>query len=164
MADRTPRKCLHAGCSLLGSWPSGRCLEHENAARIAQNSARARRDPVPRSDWERFRQLLFAQGNVICQRVVDGRRCTRPVHAFHHILERESYPDLALDWRNVVGVCESHHQRPHDLDQGTYVPTLYRAPMSDEPRPEWEVQPGELVLRGAVLWDRAERMKALLGC
>ena len=164
MADRVPKKCLCPGCSLLGAWAAGRCPEHEQAARLAQNAARARRDPVPRGDWEKFRKMLFAQGNLICQRVVDGRRCKNPTTVFHHILDREHFPTLALDWRNVVGVCAGHHQRPHDIDQGAYVPTLYAPPMSTEPRPEWQVQPGELVPRDAVLWLQAERRKVLLGC
>ena len=114
------------------------------------------------ANWERFRQQLMGLGNVICQRVNDGRRCIAAVYFFHHILEAEKHPQFALDWRNVVGVCRSCHPRPTDRDQGEYVPTLYRPPMASEPLPETLCQPGERVSQGVELWNVANRRSVLL--
>lgn len=84
------------------------------------------------------------------------------MYIFHHILPAEARPELAFDWRNVVGVCQGCHPRPDDADQGLYVPTMWRTPMSSEPLPELSVLPGQAPKQGQGLWSLAERSKALV--
>lgn len=116
-------------------------------------------------DWDRLKNHLRGCGNVICQRVENGVRCTRPVWAYHHILEAKDFPQFAYDWRNLVGVCRSHHPRPGEADQGIYIPTLYRAPMSFDPLPLPLVEPGREVPRDKqpLLWTRENRLAQLSG-
>lgn len=149
MADRPPRKCTYPGCKTIGRFASAYCPDHQRQ----QDHERKLRHPALSNHraWESFRQYLFACGNVVCQRVVDGRRCTRPTKIFHHLIAADSRPDLAFDWHNVVGVCASCHPRPEDKDQGKYVPTLWRVPMSDD-RIEVQVLPGQVVTQETVLW------------
>lgn len=158
MADRPQRLCTAPGCGEVAA-PGGRCAEH------ARHGVRARKEKHGFFDarWERFRQLLKAQGNVICQRVNEGRRCIAATYFFHHILEASAFPQFAMDWRNIVGVCRSCHPRPTDKDQGVYVPTLYRPPMSNEPLAFDVVQPGEVVPANVELWCVENRRRLLTG-
>jgi hypothetical protein len=78
-----------------------------------------RRAELPDRVWQPFKLSLKALGNVFCQRVdANGRRCTRPVYFFHHIIALEQRRDLGVHHENVVGVCASCHPRPSDSDQG----------------------------------------------
>lgn len=113
--------------------------------------------------WEKFKRVLVSLGNVVCQRVNNGVRCNRPMAMFHHILEAQQFPQFAYDWRNVVATCKPCHPHPENQDQGIWVPTLWRPPMTFEPLPLPLVEPNKEVPRAVqhLLWTRDNRLIAL---
>ncbi len=145
------------------------CPEHrERHRRERSDQDRWQRSQRPSSKlihtkkWLHFREYLTACGNVICQHVGDGGvRCHRPVEFWHHILDKEEFPQFQLDQRNVVGVCREHHPNtPGDPGGIDYVPTLWSAP--GEPAPKMISLPGERVPPGTELWNLANRKKLLV--
>lgn len=76
--------------------------------------------------------MLKMQGNVICQRVVNGHRCETPTKIFHHLISPKVRPDLMYDYRNVIGLCQPHHPpdegTPHWKPEIDFSPTIYRPP------------------------------------
>lgn len=156
MPDRMPTKCLDPRCSNIGHYHNtgGRCPQHRETGAERQKN----RDLGPR--WENFKKLLRGCGNTICQRVdVYGFRCKNPVKFFHHILDVFSRSDLQVHPENVVGVCEHCHPTPQAQDQGRFVPTLWRTPMTDEPLPVMVAIPGQKVPPSLVLWTLANRLE-----
>jgi hypothetical protein len=154
ITTRPDRICEHPGCGAQGQWDGSYCPDH---ARERKNDRTRNRGSL-NADWERFRKYLMACGNVFCQRVHMGVRCSKQAYAFHHIIESAARPDLNLDRRNVVGTCRGCHPRPTDRDQGQWVPTLWRTPMSAEPVPSMVCAPGERVPDGVALWTLKERL------
>ncbi len=161
ITSRPDRKCMQPGCPNIGNWKdSAYCPDHSKD--YPRQKAHGLRDKW----WLKF-IALHTQLNPICQRVGPcpgeprhGHLCGKPVYYRHHLIEVEHRPDLRLDQRNVVGVCSSCHVRPGDRDQGRYIPTRWRTPMSDEPIPDLML-PGEVVPKGVVLWTVSERLAAL---
>src|SRR5262249_3310742 len=137
LTDRPPRICATVGCGAIGVWDGGHCPKHTAANRKSRKVFRH----LGTAASERFRASVLAL-NSVCQRVGpcpgerrDGVRCTNPASIVHHLLEVEQRPDLEMDQRNVVCVCAHCHVRFAANDQGRYVPTLWRTPMSDDPVP-----------------------------
>jgi hypothetical protein len=157
LTDRPPRKCLAPGCPEIGQFTRGRCPDHTRANTRAK--LQEKRKDYLNAAWDKFRRTLLGCCNVVCQWVDrDGRRCAKATEIFHHIISVDERANLAYHHENVVGVCRSHHPRPTDEDQGRFVPTLWRAPMSADPLPEWKVGPGESAKPGHELWTLANRL------
>jgi hypothetical protein len=142
MPNRLPQKCNERGCYKRTTAKSGYCDVHES-----ENSVKARERAYhkarqsdathqmyldPRFGWEAFRAMLQMQGNVICQRIIAGLRCTADVVIFHHLVSPRVRPELFTVPSNVVGVCREHHP----ITEGTpdwrpgvdFVETQYKVP------------------------------------
>lgn len=158
-AQRPDRKCGKVGCTNFGHFEGGYCHDHAAANRTAKTRSHAY---LYNKRWDNLVATLSGIGNVCCQRIqADGTRCKRMRWAFHHIIGADQDVTLWYDWRNLVAVCQSCHPRPADHDQGKFVPTLWRTPMSDEPLPQFQCMPGERPPKDLVLWDVQECMRVL---
>jgi hypothetical protein len=80
--------------------------------------------------------MLRGRGNVICQKIENGKQCTRPVEIFHHIISPRENPALMYDPRNIVGVCRQHHPPTEGEPKENlprlreiYVPTIWSDPI-----------------------------------
>jgi hypothetical protein len=141
MASRFQKNCREGGCCELTRDRSGYCDKHRtNNTRRAEVRARRKNDPIWRelygSRWERFKRFLSVQGNVICQRLVNGQRCEELVAIYHHLISPRERPDLVYDPHNVIGLCRAHHpDTPGTPDWQVnvdFVKTQYRSPFGDE--------------------------------
>ncbi len=143
MAERLPRICREPGCCERTRDRSGFCNAHVGknyvTERVRAYDKDRKQDPVWKlyncADWRRFTMSLEANGNVICQRIDDGKRCTQLVEIWHHIVSPRVRPSLMYTASNVVGVCRQHHpitegEPPENLDRlaEIYVPTVWRPP------------------------------------
>jgi hypothetical protein len=163
--SRPPRRCMFPGCNELGDWVAngGRCDEHKNQiVRDRQHGRGAARTYSPA--WKQLTAHAKACGNTICQSVDEfDVRCKNPVRAFHHIIPVEMRHDLELDWRNVVGVCQSCHNRvtfnPDAAPRERYVPLAWQVMGVVEQ--EWmELLPGSEATPEQLkqLWSLEERV------
>jgi hypothetical protein len=107
-----PKACRECGRpSLQGE---GFCADHKT--RNSFTAARAERykhDAVSQryntTLWRRFRMILIRQ-NPICTRILkDGAQCTRPSKVGHHLWSPRKRPDLFVDPKNVIAICELCH-------------------------------------------------------
>jgi len=142
LANRLPQQCNERGCYKRTTAKSGYCADHEKNNSVKQREReyyKARQtDPVhclytePRYGWETFRTVLMSHGNVICQRILNGVRCTELVAIFHHLISPRVRPDLFTVPKNVVGVCRACHpptEGSPDWKPGVdFVETIYRVP------------------------------------
>lgn len=62
--------------------------------------------------WKRKRKMILRRDGYQCQ---DCKRYgrQRPASVVHHIEHLEERPDLALDSKNLVSLCESCHNKRH---------------------------------------------------
>jgi 5-methylcytosine-specific restriction protein A len=134
MPERFKRRCNEPGCLEKTTDRSGYCEAHRRdnqqvRARAAYDSDR-HKDPIARlynATWDKLKAMLRARGNVICQRLENGRQCTRPVEIYHHKVSPRKDVSLMYAPPNVIGLCRQHHPP----DEGTpwwvegvdYVPT-----------------------------------------
>ena len=118
MPARFERPCRERGCFERTRDISGFCAKHltDNSYlrdRNKRSVERHKNDPTWKLyksvAWSRLKEALFGYGNVICQRIVDGRRCTHPVEQWHHIISPRERESLFYTPSNLVGVC--HHSR-----------------------------------------------------
>jgi 5-methylcytosine-specific restriction protein A len=123
MPERFPRRCNEPGCLTKTTDRSGYCEAHrkDNARSRTRAVYDAERhsDPVYRlynsATWERFKTMLRGRGNVLCQRLIHGRQCMRPVEIFHHLASPREKPELMYSPGNVIGLC----RQCHPPDEGT---------------------------------------------
>jgi hypothetical protein len=110
------RFCAEPGCSARVR--ARYCLTHEDAnsagrARSDRDRERKAGDPTTKLykcvAWQHFKDSFSAAGNVICQRIVDGRQCRYEVEVWHHLISPKQRPDLMYSYTNVVAVCRQHH-------------------------------------------------------
>jgi len=128
-----PRACLT--CRKPAEDRSDYCKEHKPDVKARENQRNADRtvnDPTfgwyKRNAWVRFKKAHTQNGNVRCQRLVDGVQCTNSKVIHHHLLSPRLAPEnfaLFLDPRNVVGVCRDHHSDILKDDPRLYVPTRW---------------------------------------
>lgn len=59
--------------------------------------------------WVRLREA-FREANPLCSACQAAGR-VEPATEVHHIIKRESRPDLALEWSNLESLCKSCHSR-----------------------------------------------------
>jgi hypothetical protein len=67
-----------------------------------------------RARWKRFRNWLIAK-RPVCQRIVKGERCHAASFLVHHIISPRRRPDLFVDEKNTLCLCE----HCHPPDEGT---------------------------------------------
>lgn len=159
MAARIPHRCSYPGCrELITDGP--RCAEHK--AQSSREHIARRRYKIDEGSWKLTKDVLKANGNTICQRVIDGERCRMPVWGFHHVIEVEIREDLAFHQENIVGLCKACHNTVTfgGAEEAIYVPTLWRTPMSDEPMPPITIMPGAMLTREQeeMCWTLANRL------
>jgi hypothetical protein len=146
MPAQFAKYCRALGCRERHRNAGAFCDKHLDVVRNAawkRQTERRKHDPLWRlynsSPWPRFKAAFAAAGNVVCQAIIDGKQCTRPVEIHHHIRPPETHPQLFYSWSNVVGVCRQHHpntpgnspeelQRIHEI----YVPTKLPSWMKEE--------------------------------
>lgn len=142
MPSRFYRYCRERGCAERHNDISGYCEKHRAnnsflQARAQRDADRKKDDPVWKlynsSAWRRLREAFFGYGNVICQRIENGKRCTRPTEILHHIFSPRERPDLFFSPSNIRGVCRQHHddsdgEKKENLPRlaEIYAPTIWR--------------------------------------
>jgi hypothetical protein len=116
MGERFQKRCNEPGCIIRTADRSGYCPSHLNDNTRKRQRAlydkERHSDPISKmynANWDRLKMMLRNRGNVICQRLVDGKQCTHLVEIFHHIISPRENRALMYDWRNIVGVCKQHH-------------------------------------------------------
>ena len=155
MANRFFTYCREAGCTERHNNAGGYCEKHrETNTYLIGRRQRAlhskKTDPVWRlyacAAWAKhFRNAFFGNGNVICQKIIDGQRCRFPVDILHHIISPRERPDLMYHagevlyngivlHSQIVGVCAHHHENSEGEPKENfarlneiYVPTVWRA-------------------------------------
>jgi hypothetical protein len=100
------RECCKPGCHVLVT--SGYCDKHKTEPQ-AQGSAPRRNEAFYQTRIWRTTSTLVRKFNPICQRVIDGKQCTRPSEVVHHIVDPSVNADWKLDWDVLVAVCAEHH-------------------------------------------------------
>ena len=141
MPNRFFSYCKEPGCTVRHNNAGGYCDTHRgNNSVFHARQQRAldskKNDPTWKmygAPWQRFCKHFEGSGNVICQRIVDGQRCTHPVEVRHHIVSPRERPDLMYTPSNVVGVCRQHHPPTEGEPKENlvrlaeiYVPTVWR--------------------------------------
>ena len=140
MPERFQKICRESGCTVRTNSRSGYCPAHEKdnarARQRAEYDAERHKGPFKnlytRVAWARLKSMLRNRGNVICQRIVDGKQCTHYVEIFHHVISPEEDVSKMYDWHNIRGVCRQHHpntpgepkQNLFRLDE-IYAPTIW---------------------------------------
>jgi hypothetical protein len=78
----------------------------------SEDKFRRANDPVrkmyDKAYWRRFERFVLAR-NQICQKIENGVQCICGASIVHHLISPRARPDLFLDVRNVVALCERHH-------------------------------------------------------
>jgi hypothetical protein len=118
MPERFYRYCREGGCHERTNDRSGYCQTHreqnavKNAAQVREY-ARKKNDPVARlyngPQWARFKLAFRAAGNVICARIEDGRRCSRPSDLIHHLVSPRVDASKMFSFDNCRPCCMQHH-------------------------------------------------------
>jgi len=67
--------------------------------------------------WERKRKAILRRDGYMCRECRRYGRTT-PANTVHHIVPLEDRPDLALDDRNLISLCEECHNGMHDRHTG----------------------------------------------
>jgi 5-methylcytosine-specific restriction enzyme A len=62
--------------------------------------------------WEKCREVVLIRDNYLCQDCLKQNKIT-PADMVHHIKELEQHPEVALDLDNLVGLCDSCHNKQH---------------------------------------------------
>jgi len=76
-------------------------------------------DPFYRSPaWRRLRAVALERDPHICQDCLQQKRMGARIRArravvVHHILPRETHPELALELTNLVSLCDACHNKRH---------------------------------------------------
>jgi hypothetical protein len=118
MPTRFEKRCRQPGCGELTANRSGFCEQHKDSNYSIDAGRewdkRNKANPVWKlyrsAAWKiRFHHSFFAAGNVLCQRLVNGVQCNRPVQILHHLISPRQKPNLFFTFSNVVGVCRQHH-------------------------------------------------------
>ena len=67
------------------------------------------------SKWERTRNAVLRRDSYQCQECKRYGRIREAKHV-HHVFPIEHYPELALDRRNLISLCQQCHNAMHDRD------------------------------------------------
>lgn len=143
MGDRFQKICRENGCVIRTNSRSGYCPAHEKdnarSRQRAEYDAERHKGPIAKlynATWDKLKILLRQRGNVICQRLTDGKQCTRFVEIFHHLVSPRKAPTLMYAPRNIVGLCRQHHPpddgTPWWIEGVDYAPTNWSAPIVGE--------------------------------
>jgi hypothetical protein len=161
MPSLPPRGCQ--GCRRpvdRHGWYCSACVGKLQSNQRDDNAARMRNDPIwklyrhPR--WPKFVVQLKSNGNLFCQRIVDGVRCTAVATLTHHLISPRKNTAMFVDYRNIVRVCHLHHPPSEGDDPNNeYVPTLLALPGEGIARPAWYPQPSERVSAACPRWTCA---------
>ena len=134
---RAPTSCAEPCCGKPSQRGSRFCPLHveSNSFKTNRNWAQ-RHDEVSkryhRQPWISFRVAMLTQ-NPICQKIIDGEQCHAPARLVHHLWSPRVRPDLFVEPKNVLCLCE----RCHPSDEGTpfwrvgvdYIATEFRNPI-----------------------------------
>lgn len=137
MAERIQQMCREPGCLERTADRSGYCAAHQlNNSRKQQRAVYDRErhsDPVARlygtARWAKLKTMLRHRGNLICQRIVDGKQCTRYAEIYHHLVSPKDDVSLMFSPHNICGVCRQHHPpdegTPWWVEGTDYVATIW---------------------------------------
>ena len=67
--------------------------------------------------WERKRKAILRRDEYLCRECRRYGRTT-PATTVHHVHPIEERPDLALDLRNLISLCDACHNKMHDRITG----------------------------------------------
>ena len=76
-------------------------------------------DPFYKSQaWRRLRAVALERDHWICQDCLAQKRAGARIRArqatvVHHVVPRETQPELALELDNLVSLCEACHNKRH---------------------------------------------------
>jgi 5-methylcytosine-specific restriction endonuclease McrA len=138
VTERAYRYCKQPGCNVRFRDVGWYCPSHKDDNMVTQGARRRKAaDPIWKlyncAAWTRFTAKFKSDGNIICQRLNDGIRCTSPTAVLHHLVSPRHNPARMYDPTNVVGLCKHCHittdgepeqnlKRLHEL----YVPTIWK--------------------------------------
>jgi len=103
-----------------------------------QDRFRLANDPIAKlyrtAIWLKFRTVMV-NWNCICQRLVknpltgEAEQCHAPSVVCHHSISPRLRPDLFLEPKNIICLCQIHHPTTEGSPQGwaegvDYVPTV----------------------------------------
>ena len=125
-ATRPDRLCMRPRCGEYAT-EGAYCASHKPAE---QRTDRPLEHLYRRKQWLKLFRPRFMNCNAICQRIVDGVRCTTPTHQLHHLIEPKT-PEMFFNARNIVGLCDAHHfpakGTPSWIEGKDYSPTNWPA-------------------------------------
>jgi 5-methylcytosine-specific restriction protein A len=138
---KPPKTCAQGGC--WNATTEKYCKEHAKQNDATERDRLRKQDEVAKwyvtARWRRFRAALRLQGNILCQAVHDGVRCSTLAVEYHHIVSPRERPELFLVASNVVGLCRACHDKkagtPHWLVGIDYIATIWRTPHVGGPLP-----------------------------
>jgi len=107
LTDRPPRICLAPGCGVVGVFSAGYCPAHSGRG-IAGKALRPLEQLYHTSAYKHRFQPRMKSCNPICQRIINGERCTRPSTVLHHLNEPRTNEGFH-DPKNIVMLCACHH-------------------------------------------------------
>lgn len=67
--------------------------------------------------WEQKRKAILRRDQYLCRECRRYGRAT-PAATVHHVHPIEERPDLALDSRNLISLCDECHNKMHDRITG----------------------------------------------
>ena len=147
--QRFLRNCRESRCPELTRDKSGYCDAHRAAAaeKALQRSREFNRERYDndavyrmytRAPWPNFRLIVLRQ-NPICARIIGDRQCEHPSTLVHHLQSPRVRPDLFVDPKNVVALCEHCHLpdegTPWWVEGKDYVKTVFRISILGEQQP-----------------------------
>jgi len=114
------------------------CTECRSLKNVVRYRDRKANDPVHALygwRWEKCKKALLGMGNVMCQRIVDGKRCQNVGQIWHHLISPRINESLMYVYANIVHVCRDHHSDILQDDPSLYVPTRVALGMAGETNP-----------------------------
>lgn len=135
--QRFQTPCRAPGCMERTTLRGGYCDKHVRDNPVANQRKAYEHDRKQAgvwrlygAAWERLKAWLIAQGNVQCQKLTAGDRCTRRVQIFHHLVSPKVAPEKMYVPQNVIGLCRQCHPpdegTPHWKPGEDFVPTIFK--------------------------------------
>lgn len=124
MPNEPVKACIVCG-AIVPSGEGYKCKLHRKESEQGRYASR-KGDPVEKlynAQWRKLKNFLLMQGNVMCQRIVNGQQCDRLGEIWHHLVSPRLDPTRMYAPKNLVHVCRDHHSDVLQDDPSLYVPT-----------------------------------------
>ena len=121
MANKALKFCAHAGCNELTTekYCEKHKVEHEQIERDKNTRYEKSRGSASSQgydrNWRRVR-LSYLKRNPLCE-VCESKGIITPAILVHHIKPVKDYPELRLDKKNLMSLCNRCHENIHGKDR-----------------------------------------------